>query len=90
MASAGLIAGLGVDPPPQAATVQARAAMSRCSPDGTRVRAVVQLDSTPPLMLMIGRPVDPADPRSHDRTEQAVAEYQRLDQNRSGLQIAFA
>ena len=58
--------------------------------DGTRVQAVVRLDSTPPLMLMIGRPVDPAILDHMTRTEQAVAEYQRLDQNRSWLQVAFA
>ena len=58
--------------------------------DGTRVRAVARLDSTPPLMLMIGRPVDPAILDHITRTEQAVAEYQRLDQNRSWLQITFA
>ena len=58
--------------------------------DGTRVQAVVRLDSTPPLMLMIGRPVDPSILEHMTRTEQAVAEYQRLDQDRSWLQIAFA
>ena len=41
-------------------------------------------------MLMIGRPVDPAILEHMTRTEQAVSEYQRLDQNRSWLQIAFA
>ena len=60
------------------------------TPDSTRVRAVVPLDSTPPLMLMIGRPVDPEILDHMKRTEQAVAEYNRLDENRSGLQITFA
>ncbi len=41
-------------------------------------------------MLMIGRPVDPQILEHMRTTEQAVAEYQRLDQNRSWLQIAFA
>jgi two-component system nitrogen regulation sensor histidine kinase NtrY len=50
----------------------------------------VRLDSTPPLMLMIGRPVDPSILEHMSRTEQAVAEYQRLDQDRSWLQVAFA
>ncbi len=49
--------------------------------DGTRVQAVARLDSTPPLMLMIGRPVDPSILEHMTRTEQAVAEYQRLDEN---------
>ena len=58
--------------------------------DGTRVRAVVRLKSTPALMLMIGRPIDPTILGYMQRTEQAVSEYQRLDENRSWLQIAFA
>lgn len=58
--------------------------------DSTRVQAVVALDSTPPLLLMVGRPVDPAILEHITRTEQAVAAYDRLDKNRSGLQITFA
>ena len=58
--------------------------------DGTRVRAVARLNATPPLLLMIGRPVDPKILGYMTRTEQAVSEYQRLDQSRSWLQIAFA
>ncbi len=41
-------------------------------------------------MLMIGRPVDPQIVGYMQRTEHAVAEYKRLDENRSWLQIAFA
>jgi two-component system, NtrC family, nitrogen regulation sensor histidine kinase NtrY len=41
-------------------------------------------------MLMIGRPVDPQILEHMTRTEQAAAEYQRLDESRSWLQIAFA
>jgi two-component system nitrogen regulation sensor histidine kinase NtrY len=54
------------------------------------VRAVVRLESVPPLMLMIGRPIDPSILGYMKRTEQAVAEYHRMDENRSWLQIAFA
>ncbi|HEX5327336.1 MAG TPA: PAS domain-containing sensor histidine kinase [Acetobacteraceae bacterium] len=92
MASAGLLGGLGVEPPPAWANMQARKGdvVVINSGDGTRVRAVVQLNSTPPLLLMIGRPVDPQILRYMHRTEQAVAEYNRLDSNRSWLQIAFA
>jgi two-component system nitrogen regulation sensor histidine kinase NtrY len=39
---------------------------------------------------MIGRPIDPTILGYMQRTEQAVSEYQRLDDNRSWLQIAFA
>jgi two-component system, NtrC family, nitrogen regulation sensor histidine kinase NtrY len=92
MASAGLFGGLGTDPAPAWATDQARAGdvVLINSPDGTRVRAVVQLDSNPPLMLMIGRPVDPQIVGYMQRTERAVSEYKRLDESRSWLQLAFA
>jgi two-component system, NtrC family, nitrogen regulation sensor histidine kinase NtrY len=92
LAAAGLFAGLGVELPPTSMTLQAQGGdvAILAAGDGTRVRAVVRLDSTPPLMLMIGRPVDPQILEHMERTEQAVAEYQRLDQNRSWLQIAFA
>ena len=92
LAAAGLFAGVGVTLPPNGVTTQAQGGdvVVLNAGDGTRVQAVVRLDSTPPLMLMIGRPVDPAILEHMRRTEQAVAEYQRLDQNRSWLQIAFA
>jgi two-component system nitrogen regulation sensor histidine kinase NtrY len=92
MAAAGLFVGMGVEPPPQAATQQALAGDVAVlnGGDGTRVRAVVRLESTPPLMLMVGRPIDPLILGYMQRTEQAVTEYQRLDENRSWLQIAFA
>ena len=88
----GLFAGMGVAPPAQADTDQALKGdvVVLNAGDGTRVRAVVRLDSTPPLMLMIGRPVDPQILGYMQRTEAAFAEYQRLDENRSWLQIAFA
>ena len=41
-------------------------------------------------MLMIGRPIDPQILDHMVSTENAVAEYERLDQNRSWLQLAFA
>ena len=56
----------------------------------TEVRALVQLNSTPPLMMMIERPVDPNILAHMHSTEDAVAQYERLDQNRSGLQVTFA
>lgn len=92
MASAGLFAGLGVEPPPAWATERARTGDVAVVPgsDHTRVRAVVQLESVPPLMLLIGRPIDPQILDHMMKTEAAVAEYERLDQNRSLLQIAFA
>ncbi len=92
MASAGLFAGLGVEPPPAWAMEQARTGdvVVLNTGDATRVRALIELNSQPPLVLMIGRPVDPQILTYMDRTGQAVAEYHRLDENRSWLQIAFA
>lgn len=92
LAAAGIFVGMGMEAPPASATQQAlRGDVAILNGgDGTRVRAVVRLESTPPLMLMIGRPIDPAILGYMQRTEQAVSEYQRLDENRSWLQIAFA
>ena len=92
LASAGLFAGMGVEPPAASVTSQAQNGdvVVLAAGDGTRVRAVVRLNSTPPLMLMIGRPIDPQILEHTAKTEQAVSEYQRLDQNRSWLQVAFA
>jgi len=55
-----------------------------------RVRALIALDIPGPLMLLVGRPVDPSVLGHMERTEQAVAEYRRLEASRSGLQITFA
>jgi two-component system nitrogen regulation sensor histidine kinase NtrY len=92
LAAAGLFVGFGVNPPPTEVSRQALTGDVQVinAGDGTRVRAVVRLNATPPLLLMIGRPVDPKILDYMSRTEQAVSEYQRLDQSRSWLQIAFA
>nr|WP_158744666.1 PAS domain-containing sensor histidine kinase [Acidisphaera sp. L21] len=54
------------------------------------VRAVVKLGSTPELMLMVDRPVDTQIIAAVQRTENLVAEYHRLDDNRTKLQVTFA
>jgi two-component system nitrogen regulation sensor histidine kinase NtrY len=92
LAAAGLFVGFGVAPPPPSVTQQALNGdvVVMDGGDGTRVRAVARLAATPPLVLMIGRPVDPQILSYMARTEQAVSEYQRLDESRSWLQIAFA
>ncbi len=92
LAAAGLFFSMGVEAPPPEATEHALAGDVAVlnGGDGTRVRAVVRLESTPPLMLMIGRPIDPAILGFMQRNEQAVAAYQRMNENRSWLQIAFA
>jgi two-component system nitrogen regulation sensor histidine kinase NtrY len=94
LASAGLMAGLGLgqNQISQAAIEAAREGEVPIlgNAASTEVRALVQLNSTPPLMLMIERGVDPHILDHMRHTEDAVAEYQRVDQNRSGLQVAFA
>ncbi|HEX4260410.1 MAG TPA: PAS domain-containing sensor histidine kinase [Acetobacteraceae bacterium] len=92
MASAGLMSGLGIPKPPSAVTDMARRGDVALydTDNGTEVHAVVQLDSLPTLMLMISRPVDPRILDHAARTQRAVAEYERLDQHRYGLQITFA
>ena len=92
VAGIGAMEGLGVEPAPQSAIEQARSGEVAVlgSPDDNRVRAVVQLNSTPPLMLQIGRPVDQDIINHMVRTERAVAEYGRLDENRTKLQFTFA
>ena len=90
--AADMMGGLGTTLPPAWATELARTGDVAVlgSEDQTRVRAVVQLNETPPLMLLIGRPIDPEILNHVARTEQTVAEYDRLDQNRTGLQVQFA
>ncbi len=92
VAGVGPMSGFGVEPAPTEATELAKTGDVAVlgSPDESRVRAVVQLNSTPSLMLLIGRPVDPQILDHMSRTEQAVAEYKQLDENRSGLQVTFA
>ena len=90
--SAGLMSGFGVELAPNDAIEAARAGEVTLfnSTDEDRVRAVVALNSTPTLMLQIGRPVDRQILDHMQRTERAVADYQRQDENRSGLQVTFA
>jgi two-component system nitrogen regulation sensor histidine kinase NtrY len=92
IASAGLLAGMGAVIPSAADIASARngQVVVVSAPDATLERAVIQLDSTPPLMLLIERPIDPAILDHVQKTEEAVAEYQRLSKNRAGLEISFA
>jgi two-component system, NtrC family, nitrogen regulation sensor histidine kinase NtrY len=92
VASAGMMSGLGTPLPPSSATEIAKSGDVAVftSQDGSTVSAVVELNSTPPLMLLIARPVDPQILEHANRTEQAVAQYEALNQNRSGLQVTFA
>jgi two-component system nitrogen regulation sensor histidine kinase NtrY len=60
------------------------------SQDGSSEEAVIELNSTPPYMLMIQRPTDPAILEHVKHTDDAVAEYKRLEHNRAGLEVSFA
>jgi two-component system nitrogen regulation sensor histidine kinase NtrY len=92
LASAGLMTGIGPGKIPPGALDAARTGEVPVLSNGvdTEVRALVQLNSTPPLMMMIERPVDPRILAHMHLTEDAVAQYQRLDQNRASLQVTFA
>jgi len=92
VASAGLMAGLGTSLPPQSAIEQARSGDVAVlgNRDSRNVQAVVSLNSRPALMLLVGRPVDPQILDHMTRTEGAVAEYNRLDDNRGKLQVTLA
>ena len=58
--------------------------------DGSLVLAVVKLPDVPSFMLMIGRPVDTRILDYITNTKAMVDEYQRQDQNSTGLQVTFA
>ncbi len=92
VASAGLMAGIGPGKIDPGAIDAARSGDVPVLGNGadTEVRALVALNFTPPLMMMIERPVDPHILAHMHSTEDAVAQYQRLDQNRAGLQVTFA
>ena len=90
--SAGMFAGIAASVPSR--NVIALANMGQVpvvSPKGSmEEQAVIKLDITPPLMLMIEKPVDPEILDHVSKAKQAVAEYQRLARNRSQLEISFA
>ncbi len=92
VASAGGLSGFESETPPGWATELARSGEVAVlgSDDQTKVRGVVMLETTPTLMLVIGRLVDPTILDHIVKTEKAVELYDRLDQNRTGLQVTFA
>jgi len=92
VAYAGLFAAMAATIPPAADVALAQAGQVQLifPPGGTVEQAVIKLDTTEPLMLMIEKPIDPAILDHVNKTEQAVAEYQRLSKNRAGLEISFA
>ena len=90
IASTGAMGGFGADPPPPWAASLARGGdVAVFGEDTNRVRALVQMDIQPPMMLLISRPVDPAILEHMQKTKDSVEEYDRLDQNRAELQVTF-
>jgi two-component system nitrogen regulation sensor histidine kinase NtrY len=93
IAHAGYTTSFTLDPPPEEAIATARLGEVAVLPAENRVRAVVALDIGPQAsggwMLLIGRPLDTTVLLHQRSVEQAVAEYNELDRNRSGLQITF-
>lgn len=59
------------------------------SEGGNRVRALMKLDDQTETYLYIGKFVDPAVLQHVAQTKGAITEYNRLDAQRSGLQITF-
>ncbi len=92
VASAGLFAGMAATVPSAryVAVAQTGQVPVISPPGSTTEQAVIKLDMTPPMMLMIEKPVDPAILDHVTKTKQAVAEYQRLSRHRAGLEISFA
>ncbi len=91
VAHAGMTAQFTLAPPPSWAIDTARegeVAVVTGDEEG-RVRAVVALNQTSGMLLMIGRPVDASVLEHMQRTEAAVTAYQALDRNREGLQVTF-
>ena len=92
VANAGLGASNLVELPPPSVLEAARAGEVVLLPSTTeegRVRALVQLNIPPGLMLLISRPLDPSVLSHMRRTELAFNEYDQLDRNRESLQITF-
>jgi two-component system nitrogen regulation sensor histidine kinase NtrY len=90
MAAYGQLGGLGAQPPPDWVTSTARGGdVVVFGEDTQRVRAVVQMDTTPPLMLLISRPVDAEIIDHIARTTEAVADYDDLDKNRTWAQVTL-
>lgn len=57
--------------------------------NGDRVRALIKLDDLTQTYLYIGKTVDPAVLRHLHQTQGAVAEYNLMEEQRSGFQLTF-
>jgi len=92
IASAGLFAGIAAVVPQTNYVAEAQSGQIPVitTTDGADEQAIIKLDVTPPMMLLIEKPIDPAILDHVNKTEAAVAEYQRLSRNSHGLEISLA
>ncbi|MBH9969652.1 MULTISPECIES: PAS domain-containing sensor histidine kinase [unclassified Commensalibacter] len=59
------------------------------SPDEETVRAAIPINDTPPLVLLIIRPVDPVILNHMHKTEKVVMQYNDLNNKSSKIQVMF-
>jgi len=82
------------DPKPPSAADLAQASSGSivvdATPGGSTVTALIQMQTLKDAYLLVVRQVDPQVFGYYNRTKLAVSEYNRLDQNRSELQLLFA
>jgi len=82
------------DPKPPKPSDIAQAAQGAIVVDGDyetgQVRALIHMQALNDAYLLVVRVVDPAVLNYYRRTREAVSEYNRLDQNRSQVQLIFA
>lgn len=92
VASAGLFSSSGVSLPPDNVVSEAEKHQVAVwsDPNSMLERAVVELEATPTLMLMVERPIDPSILAHVNRTRQALAEYNRLEHHRAAFEFFFA
>jgi len=81
-----------VPPPPEKVFVEAAKGTPALIAPGTTnlVGGVMRLAAYDDLYLYLARPLDPEVTRHVRLTEENAAEYLRLEQNRFGIQVAFA
>lgn len=92
LARSGFSFALEFEPIPEWAMQRARAGNIAVvtSDNDDRVRALVRLDGFGDSYLYVGRFVDPQVLAHMEHTQRAVAQYERLEGERSGFQITFA
>jgi len=91
LASSALSLALQFDSVPADVLMKARngEVVIMAQPDSERVRALVRLDRFFDTYLYVGRFIEPAVINHVTRTQEAVAAYEQLEGQRSGLQISF-